>query len=98
MIYFPLPCLQAGCGAHPVFYVAGARDFVEEEEVIVVVVVVEEEEEEETDLSSLSSAELKMRESILVFHYALMAYGMVLLITQGHGSTDIYNQNTEVPI
>ena len=27
MIYFPLPCLQAGCGTHLVSYAAGARDF-----------------------------------------------------------------------
>jgi len=34
--------------------------------------------EEEADHSSLSSAELKMHESTLVFPYVLMACGMVL--------------------
>ena len=57
----------------------------------------EEEEEDETDLSSLSSAELKMHESTLVFPYALMACGMVLNITQGHGSTHIQNRTRKYP-
>lgn len=51
--------------------------------------------EEEVDHSSLTSAELKMHESTLVFPYVLMACGMVLNITQGH---TIQNRGTEVPI
>jgi hypothetical protein len=52
--------------------------------------------EEEADHLSLSSAELRMLESTLVFPYTLMVCGMVLNITQGHGI--IQNGDTEVPI
>ena len=55
--------------------------------------------EEGADHSSLSSAELKMHESSLVFPYALMACGIVLYVTQGHGSTHIVQtRGTEIPI
>lgn len=55
--------------------------------------------EEEADHSSLSTAELKMHDSTLVFPYALTACGMVLNITQGPGSTHIIQKRgTEVPI
>jgi hypothetical protein len=42
---------------------------------------------EEADHSSLSSVELRMHESTLVFLYALMPCDMMLNITQGHRST-----------
>jgi hypothetical protein len=43
--------------------------------------------EEEADHLSLSSVELRIHESTLVFLYALMPCDMMLNITQGHRST-----------